>query len=31
MKNNELDDIVYIEHILAYISDIEMILRSGEK
>jgi len=31
MKNNELDDIIYIEHILIYISDIEMIISTGEK
>ncbi len=31
MKNGEINDIVYIDHILHYISDVEMILRSGQK
>ena len=31
MKKSKLHDIVYIDHILDYIGDIEMILRSGEK
>jgi uncharacterized protein with HEPN domain len=31
MKKNELSDIVYLDHILDYISDVEMILSSSKR